>query len=240
MKRLILTILLATSMAAFAKGKNADLDSDLDALGGNKDLMERANAIDPKNTTRVVQKREVDRDMRLELGLNYGIVAGGDPYVNTNNLGGQLDFHLDPHWSIGGRYYQSGNSLNAEGNKQFDQYNNLRAANPGANIPRPDIDYAKNTWLGTVAFYPFYGKLNLADLAITQFDVYFLAGYGQISLDQGTVPTYTGGIGLAFWLNQHFSMRMEARYQGYKDNFDDGSSRQMDLTVLTLGFGFLL
>ncbi len=239
MKRFILTLLLVTGVAAFAKSKG-DVDSDLDALGGNKDLMERANAIDPENTTRVVQKREVDRDMRLELGLNYGIVAGGDPYVNTNNLGGQAEFHLDPHWSIGGRYYQSANSLNSEGQKQMDQVDQLRAANPGANIPRPDIDYPKNTWLGTVSFYPFYGKLNLADLAITQFDVYFLGGYGQITADQGTFPTYTGGLGVAFWLSQHFSMRLEARYQGYKDTFDDGTSRQMNLTMLTLGVGFLL
>lgn len=236
MKRFILLTVMLASSLAFAKKK--DLDSDLDALGGNKDLMERANAIDPRNTTRIIQKREVDRDMRLELGLNYGIVAGGDPYVDTSNLGGRIDFHLDPHWSVGARYYHSASNLNSQGQHQFDQVEALRAA--GGNAPRPDIDYANNTWLGTVAFYPFYGKINFADLAIKQFDIYFLAGAGQVYLAQGTQPTYTGGVGFAFWLSEHWSTRLEARYQGYKDQFDDASTRQMNLTIFSLDIGFLL
>jgi outer membrane beta-barrel protein len=231
MKRFFLITLLLASALAFAKQK--DLDNDMDSLGGNKDLMERANAIDPHNTVRVIQKREVDRDMRLEIGFNYGIVAGGDPFIDTGNLGGRLEFHIDPHWSLGARYYHSSNTLNSEGQQQI----NL-AAQAGA--PHPNIDYPRDTYLGTVAFYPFYGKINFADLAIKQFDIYFLAGGGQISLDQGTQPTYTGGLGFAFWWSDHWSTRLEARYQGYQDKFDDGSSRQMSLTVLTLDIGFLL
>jgi outer membrane immunogenic protein len=233
MKRLVIFIALAmnlTALNAFAK----DVDSDLDALGGNKDLMERANAIDPNNKTRVVQNRLVDRDLRLELGVNYGVVAGGDPYVDTANLGAQLDFHLDPHWSIGARYYHSANSLSSEGQRVSD------AAAANTNSYRPDIDYVKDTYFGTITFYPFYGKLNLADLAITQFDVYFVGGYGEVSLDRGNVGAYTGGMGLAFWLSKHFSTRLEVRYEGYKDTMLDGTSRQMDLTVMSLGFGFLL
>lgn len=237
MKRFLLIALLIGA-AAHAKTKSKDLSSDMDALGGNEDLVERANAIDPQNSTRIVQKREVDRNFRLELGLNYGVVAGGDPYVNTNNIGGDLEFHLTPHWSLGGRFYQSANSLNSEGKHQFDIYDAQRSSNP--NFPRPDIDYAKQTWLTTVEWYPFYGKLNLADLAVTQFDIYFLAGGGQVFLDSGTAPTYTGGMGIAFWMTKHMSARLEGRYQGFKDHFDDGTSRQMDLTIFTLGFGFLL
>ena len=119
-------LLIALLFGAAAHATSKDLSSDLDALGGNQDLADRANAIDPENSTRVVQKRAVDRNMRLELDLDYGIVAGGDPYVNTNNLGADLEFHLTPHWSVGGRYYQSANSLNSEGNHQFDVWNEQR------------------------------------------------------------------------------------------------------------------
>lgn len=235
MKRLVLLITLMIGMTAQAR---KSVDSDLDALGGNKDLMERANAIDPKNTTRIVQKRLVDRDTRLEIDLNYGIVAGGDPYVDSHNMGVNAEFHLTPRWSLGGRWYHSANSLSSEGKRLTSDAEARRQTDP--DYPRPDINYQRNTWLGTISFYPFYGKLNLADLAITQFDVYFVGGYGSVSTDRGSAPTYTAGAGLAFWLSQHFSTRLEARYQGYKDKLADGSSRQMDLTVLSLGIGFLL
>lgn len=232
MKHVILIAVLFASSLAFAKKK--DLDSDMDALGGNQDLMERANAIDPRNTTRVIQKREVDRNSRLELGLNYSTVAGGDPYVDTNNLGARLEFHADPHWSFGARYYHSFNALNSEGQHAFDHYN-------GGTGPRPDVDYAINTYMGTVSFYPFYGKINFADLAIKQFDIYFMAGGGAVALDQGTKPMYTAGIGFAFWWSNHWSTRLEGRYEGFQDKFyDDNTSRQMNLTIFTLDVGYLL
>jgi outer membrane beta-barrel protein len=237
MKTLILITAMLIGTVANAKGKSS-LSSDMDALGGNNDLMERAKAIDPKNTTKVVQNREVDRDMRFEVGIFDGIVAGGDPYVNTNNFGGGLDFHFTPRWSVGARYYQSANSLSSEGSRILDQADTIRATNPA--YPRPDIDYVKNTWLGVANFYPFYGKLSLADLAVTQFDVYLLAGGGSVATTYGNFPTYTGGLGIAFWLSNHFDIRMEARYQGYRDSLSDGSSRQMDLTMLTIGIGILL
>src|SRR4051812_29666977 len=121
MKRLILiTLALTIGAVANAKGKK-NLSQDMDALGGNQDLIERASAIDPRNTTRVVQKREVERDNRVEIGINDGIVAGGDPYTNTNNLGGQIDYHFSPKFSLGGRYYQSANTINSEGRRVMEQ-----------------------------------------------------------------------------------------------------------------------
>lgn len=110
----------------------------------------------------------------------------------------------------------------------------------GQNVPRPDTTSAENTYLGTISFYPFYGKISLADLAITQFDIYFMGGYGTVQTSRVTTPTYTAGGGIAFWFTQHFSSRFEARYQGYKDQLTDGSDRQMNLTILQLGIGILL
>ncbi len=185
-----------------------------------------------------MQKREVERDNRVEIGINDGIVAGGDPYTNTNNLGGQIDYHFSPKFSLGARYYQSANTINSEGKRVLEQADRIRQTDPS--YPRPDIDHVKDTYLGTISWYPFYGKLSLADLAVTQFDIYFMGGAGTVNLGSGSATTYTGGLGVAFWITNHFSTRLEARYQGYKDNPSDGSSRQMDLTVLTLGIGLLL
>lgn len=234
--RALLTLAVCLGTAAHAGSKN--LDSDVDALGGNDDLMERANAINPNNSTRIVQKRAVDLDDRFEFVLTDGLVVGGDPYVNSNDLGGQVEFHFNPQWSLGARYYQISNSLTSEGQNVINNINTIRQTDP--NIPSPVIDYAKNTYFGTITYAPFYGKLNLADLAVTQFDIYFVGGYGAIDLQSGTAGTYTAGAGMAFWISNHFSARLEARYQGYRAVYPDQMSEQVNMTILSLGIGFLL
>lgn len=238
MRFLILTSLILMSFGGWAK----DLTQEMDALGANKDLMKKARAIDPKNRVRVVQNREVDRYYRLELGLNYGMAAGGDPYVNTNVLGGHLDFHFTPRWSAGARYYNNSNSLNAEGKKVFEDAEARRASGDNT-FRRPGVDYAKDSWLAVLNWYPMYGKMNLFDMGIAQFDIYMLGGAGQINLQSGTAPLYTAGGGVGLWLTQHFSTRFEARWQGYQDKIYDGvetTTRDINQTVLTATLGFLL
>jgi outer membrane immunogenic protein len=216
----------------------ASAGQDLDSLGGNRDLIRRAKGISPENTVQVVQNRSVNRHWRTEWGLNVGTIAGGDPYVKTNNLGGHFDLHVNPRFSVGARYYAASNQLSNEGKRVFDQADEDRAN--GGNTPRPDINYARSTILGVVNWYPFYGKINLLDWSIVQFDIYLLAGGGQIQLASGGAPVYTGGGGIAFWLNNYFSTRFEARYQTYQDQMASGSSRRLDQTILSATIGFLL
>ncbi|MCB0412452.1 MAG: outer membrane beta-barrel domain-containing protein [Bdellovibrionales bacterium] len=235
MKSLIaLLSLLVFTSTAFAAD---DVLGDLDSLGGNKDLVRKARDLDPNNKVRIVQNRLVDRNMRLELGLNYGTVAGGDPYVSTDNVGGRIDFHFTPRFSMGVMYYQSSNDLSSEGQRVYN--NAVAAQSSGKEYNYPDSDYAKETTMGVINFYPLYGKLNMFNTGIAQFDVYLLGGYGQVQLRSGAADTYTMGGGVGMWINQHFSARLEARYQAYEDTIASGT-RPLDLTVLTAGIGFLL
>jgi outer membrane immunogenic protein len=195
----------------------------------------------------VVQKREVDRDMRLELGINYGMIAtGGDPFINTSSLGGQMDFHLTPHWSVGGRYYNYSNSYSTEGRAM----NDYSAANPTAT--RPSVSYPKDSYLAVINWYPIYGKLNFFDSSVVQFDIYALAGGGMMDYSTGNAgaitasgnsPIYTAGGGIGVWLTQHLATRLECRWQGYQDRVFDGAqydTRSQNEMVLTLGISFLL
>lgn len=239
MKRL--TFLFLSLLAINAWGAD-DLTNKMNALGANKDLMNKARAIDPQNRVRVVQNREVDRYYRFELGLNYGMAAGGDPYVDTNVLGGQLDFHITPRYSLGVRYLNNSNSLNSEGKKVLEAADREAAAN-NTNFRRPGMDNAKDTWLGIVNWYPIYGKMNLFDATVSQFDIYFLGGAGQINLESGSAPVYTAGAGVGIWFSQHFASRLEARWQGYNDQVFDGTSyekRNINQTLLTATISFLL
>ncbi|MCC7405238.1 MAG: outer membrane beta-barrel domain-containing protein [Bdellovibrionales bacterium] len=230
--KLLKLLILAAFVVPASLSQAGDLQNDLGSLGGNKDILKRARALDPKNRLQVVQNRLVDRNFRLELAAQYGSIAGGDPYLNTDNLGAQLEFHINPRWSVGARYYSYSNSLSTEGQRRAD------SARAGRE-PFFDSDSAIQSYLGVITWYPIYGKLNFFDWSVAQFDIYALAGGGQMELESGNTGTYTFGAGIGIWLSQHVSTRFEVRYQGYEDQvYSD--KRKLDLTVVSAGIGFLL
>jgi outer membrane beta-barrel protein len=240
MKNLSLLLISLFALNAFAAG---DLTKEMDALGANKELMKKAKAIDPHNRIRVVQNRDVDRYNRVEIGVNGGLVEGGDAYLNTNIVGGQMDFHITPRWSIGARYHNISNELTNEGKAAMED-SERRRQNNESGFRQPGIDWATDSWLAVGNWYPVYGKMNLFDSAISQFDVYFLGGAGQIKLQSsGNVPLYTAGGGVGLWLTNHFATRLEARWQRYDDKVFDGvetHKRSVDQTLLTMTMSFLL
>ncbi len=240
---LVKTLALAVIAAAPALAQAArdiDLGKDFDSLGGNEKLYKRAKALDPENRVSIVQKRVVDRDLRLELGVNYGVNAGGDAYVSTQNLGGNIDFHITPRWSVGGRFYTHYNSLTNEGRAAYEDARRRRLTDPSdPNIRVSPTDHPERTMLGTVSWYPVYGKTNLFDLAVVQFDLYTLAGYGRVKLKSGWSEAITAGGGIGFWLTQHVSSRIEGRWQTYEDRPDD-QARRLNVGILTVSLGLML
>ncbi|HAG91168.1 MAG TPA: hypothetical protein DCL41_04820 [Bdellovibrionales bacterium] len=234
MKSLILSLMLMTLASQSWAGSLSD---DVNSLGGNKALMKKVKAIDPNNRVRVVQNRSVDRRLRLEMDFNYGAYNGGDPYLKSDSIGGQLEFHINPSISIGARYASMSNELSAEGKRVFDQASSLRAQ--GINTGSVEVDPAEETILGTLSYYPLYGKLNFFNRSIAQFDFYVIGGAGTTKLKSGSSPTYTAGGGLGVWMSQHISGRLEARWQGHQDQVG-GTDRDINQSVLTASFGFLL
>ena len=228
----------AVLLAALLVGSAAHAQSDFDSLGSNEGVLKRARALNTSQEVRIVQKRAVDRDLRFEIGGGYGGVAGGNSYLNTQVINGLLEFHITPKFSIGGRYGSYSNSLSQEGQSQFDAARAAQAAR-STDFTVPDIDAPKSSLLGTVSYYPMYGKLNFFDLTVVQFDFYVIGGYGQMQLKSGTSATWTGGGGIGFWWTKHISSRLEIRYQAYQDKVYTGS-RDVGMTIGTLGIGILL
>lgn len=251
-QKITLIALLSTlSVASFAQSKKTtttksntqinkrvDVEKDLDTLGGNEALMEKAQAIDPENRSRIVQKRTVDRNMRLELGVSYGGVANGDSYLKTQSLGAAADFHFTPRWSLGVRYNDYGNDLTAEGKRVMGDARAKYAAG-GSTYVIPDIDYPLQSAVAMVSFYPIYGKTNLFDRSIAQFDIYMTGGGGQIQLSSGWTSLLTAGAGVGVWMGQHLTLRTELRYQTYRDQLITGA-RTINGIIGTAGVGFLL
>ena len=223
-------VFLSLASPAFAE----DVSKSMDSLGVNKDVVRKARKLNPNNEVRVVQKRSVDRTWRLEAGLGQGLISGGNPYTSSTQSEASLELHANPRWSFGARYFGFTNDLSREGERVFQNAQVTGIA--------PDIrDFAQNAYLGSVSYYPLYGKMNLFNLAVTQFDVYLSAGYGQIQLERSgsqDLLSFAGGIG--FWLTNWLSTRFEIRYQTYEDTIGDNQLRRLDQTVFSAKIGFLL
>lgn len=228
-------LLAGKTVMAQTKSSNT---SSLESLGNQSKIMEKAKPSVPANTYRVVQKRVIDREYRSEFGLTGGMVAGGDSYYQTSSYGLQYDFHLGNRVSIGARYQMHTNSLTPEGKRVYERANAMAGAN-NTNYVVPDLDQPLNTMLGTVSFYPVYGKVSWFESTVSYFDFYLMGGAGQISLKNGSSPVMTGGLGMGMWWNQYLTSRLEARYQTYEDQIFTGK-RKIEGTVLTFTMGFLL
>lgn len=235
---LLVTLLWAVAPAhAQRSGSKTNIKNDIDSLGGNAELMEMAKNIKAQSRSRIVQERLVSRRNRVEFGLNYGMTFGGDAYLRTQSLGASLDYHITPRWSVGARYYDYSNNLSSEGERVYQRAKqNLNGVGTTYAV---DIDYPENAAMAVLNWYPIYGKTSFLDMGVTQFDLYLLAGGGQLTLSSGTTGIYTGGLGVGAWMSKHLSARAEIRYQKYEDQLID-RVRSLDTIVGTVGFGWIL
>lgn len=226
---------VTTVLAASAEKK--DLKNEFSTLGDNQDVIERVKNMDSRQKVRIVQNRLVDRNNRIELGANYAYNGGGDTYVRSQNVGGQLEYHINPRWSLGAHYQKSYNTFTPEGKNQLDSALADQKVNPGSSKKWAAIDYPLETMLATISYYPVYGKMNLFDSGIAQFDMYLQAGYGQMNLNSGASDIYSLGLGAGVWLSSRVTTRLEARYQQYEDLVSTEQRKQNNLqAVATLGF----
>ena len=230
-KKLFVYTLLLGCMDLYAA--DSGILKDFDSLGGNKDLLKQVGDGQAQVKTQVVQERIVKRRNRLEIAPEFGMVLGGDSYNRTTNYGINLHWHFTPQWSLGAKYVYSTNKLRPEGENLI---NDVAATGRGQ---IPDIDYPKSETVGMVNWYPIYGKMNLYDLGVVHFDIYAIAGYGQMALKSGGTSTWLGGGGLGLWFSQHLTTRLELYYQTYEAQRYTGPAT-MDLTVASLQIGYML
>lgn len=225
-------LILLISLLFFAQQAFAKTSDELDSLGVNRDVVKKACRLNPNNKVKIVQKRAVDRTWRVEGAVGYGYLTGGSPYVDSQQLEGSLEVHVTPRFSLGGRYYSFKNQLSKEGERVFNAQSGVA----------PDVrDFPKDGYLASLSYYPIYGKINLFNMNVTQFDIYLSAGYGQINLDRsGSSDLISAGGGVGFWFTNWLTSRFEIRYQTYKDMVSTDESRRLEQTVFTAKVGFLL
>lgn len=233
-------MMIAALLSPLSAAAASSTSDQLEALGSNQTVKERSARLESRTRIAIVQSRAVPRDWRLEIGGGYGPVLAGDAYLQTQNLNGEVHLHISPKFSLGVRYSKAFNTLTEQGEARFENARRAVAANAQYDTTVPAIDYPEQSIMGLVNWYMTYGKINFFDIKTVQFDIYSLAGYGQMTLASGDTPTWTAGGGIGFWLAQHLTSRFEIRYQNYTDQPDAGASRNQHLIIGTIGFGVLL
>lgn len=231
MKTLFLTLFIFASLV-HAADSDSSLKKEFQTLGDNKDVIERVKKMDSQQKVRIVQNRLVNRNNRIELAADFGALFGADSYVKTSNLGAQLQYHLNPNWSFGVEYHKSYNDLSAEGKRMYDRSYACQQNGSGCQERFPGVDFPLETKMATISFYPIYGKLNLFDSSIAQFDIYTLLGYGQKTLNSGDTDVFAAGLGVGVWLNNYITSRLEFRYENYKDLLDIQPRSQNAFTAI--------
>ncbi len=229
----LLAIVSITSMAQVA--------TEFDNLGGNQIILDKAKELNPETKIEVVQDRIVNRRRRFELATEFsGTMGGDDTYSKTQNAGLNLNYHFNHSWSLGLKYNQSYNKLTAEGESMVDAaYADFLAHPKDSKYPIPEVDFQKNETLLLLNWYPIYGKMNLFESSIVQFDVYGLLGLGNVELKSGRKNTYTAGSGIGFWLSQKITTRLELRYEKYNVEYTTGP-KNLDLLIASAQLGWLL
>lgn len=237
MNKLILAASLALSVPFHAMGA---VEDEFDSLGGNTILIEKAKVLNPETTTTVVQERTVSRRNRVEIAPEYSADYGGVTYLQTQSLGLNLHYHINPRWSVGVKYKSFFNKLTPEGEALADlayQDYQQNPANPTGIYP--EVDHPKSETVATVSWYPFYGKLNLLDRSVVQFDGYFLAGAGSVEMKSGGTQTQLVGGGVGFWLNPKLTMRVETTLQKYRAQYHTGA-KDLNVGNFAMQMGWML
>ena len=208
-----------TLLTSLSQAQTKNLKKDFQTLGDNKDVVERVKNLDNQQRMRVVQNRLVERNNRLEIAGTFGLVSGADSYVSTKNWGGMLQYHINSKLSLGLSYEKSNNNLTDEGTRRYDKAYACQQANGNGkcDLTAPRVDFPLETKLVSVTYYPIYGKLNIFDSSIAQFDLYTSLAAGRKTLESGETNVYAGSIGVGVWINSLMTMRLEGRYENYKD-----------------------
>jgi len=201
---------------------------DFDSLGGNDVLFERAKKLQPNKKIGVVQNRIVDRTWRHEVALGYGNFVGGDTFLNSQSVDVNYQLHINPYVSVGGSYSSFFNQFSREGRFLIDNKEGI-----------PDIDYLKDAYELTIQAYPFYGKLNLLNLAVLHFDLYAVGSYGIMNTDRGDSDMFSVGGGVGIWFSKYISSRFEVRERFFTVNRKQGGA-DLDMTVISFSLGFLI
>lgn len=159
-----------------------------------------------ENAMGVVQNRLYSKSNRIQFGFFFGAV-NNDPFLSINNWGFNLTYHLSEYWGLALLYWK-------DMAKSSQALTTLEAIPPG-NTTSTNPPYY---FVGIEALYSvLYGKLSVLGKAIIYYDMHVAAGGGMTFTEGGNYITPMVGVGQRFFLDNHWSLRFDYRFQLYRE-----------------------
>ena len=182
--------------------------SSFDELGKNKEFLEKDNFQFSGTNLKVVQKRWLERRFLSEVALSFSPAVHGFNYMDSYSADLSYRWFINNYFSFKARYSFYDNPRNQAGDEVI--------FTKGW-IPL-ELKYpAKQSYLGGIEWYPFYGKAVFYN-QLVHFDFYLSALAGQIELlnQEKRAPLYSFSLGVAQWWHKRFNTRIEAQAFYYK------------------------
>lgn len=201
MKKYLFFVLTFFCFSTFAS-------SNFDELGKNPKALSELGF--SGSSLAVVQKRWLPKRFLSELSVGISPILKGFNYTNSFSTDVSYRFFLNNSWSFQLKYLWYFNPANQEGKDEVQKR---------ARIPL-ELKYPqKQSYLGGIEWYPFYGKAVLYN-RLVRFDLYVSALGGVVELINFNqkVPTGSLALGLVNWWHKRVNTRLE--FQGSYYNYD--------------------
>jgi len=175
-----------------------------------------------KDRIKAVQQKVFLKQGRFSFGplVGFGL---NDNYVHNFQLGGVLTYHITEQWGI-----EAGGGYNLHKTKSW--INDVQDVYHFEIFP--DIKFKSFAFNVSAVWSPVYGKWSIFDDFILHLDVYLMAGFMGLGVDEGFKPGGQVGVGFRIFTTRFMSVRLE-----YRDNMygDDGFANHM---LFNIGLDF--
>ncbi len=163
----------------------------------------------------VLQNRYFTKKLRPEITVLGGKIPN-DTFSDTKSYGVGISLYFTEFLGLEYVYSKFYSSVSTD----LTNIQKLRFCNDAGTIcKRPEparIDLHNVQW-AAIAWAPFYGKVDLMDLAILYSDIYFTAGASQLETSQGDKTALIFGVGQRFFFFKRFGIKIAATDMNYKE-----------------------
>lgn len=212
----------ARKSAPTAQTKQGEVEmkgvSDLTSLSEFKDIA-------------VIQKRFLPKTGRFEGFLGAGGILN-DKFFNSIGANVRLAYYFNERWAVEGL-----GMVFATGERTVTADLREKRGVVTTNFVSP-----KNYYGVDVKWTPVYGKMSFVNRKITPFDLYFSAGGGMTSTNQGrSEPTFHLGTGQIFAITKSAAFRWDFSWNFYNASSGVAGAKQDSLynnLMITLGASF--
>jgi outer membrane beta-barrel protein len=209
MKQFFAMMILLASVSSIA-ATDGNLENELNSL----DVKDEVPQAVTKEKLYAIQARNSTLKNRLEILASAAQNFTSDGFLNSYQVGGELQFHFNDDWSVAGAYSQVMNTFRSSADRLLETEGIL-----------PDVDYAKSRMEGRVQYNLFYGKFRFTKDSVMYFDLYTSLGYAQSTLASGSSGGPVGDAGFAFWVGNWGSVHIGVKdyYYAEKRMLSQGS-----------------